>query len=391
MNGQRLRQLRLARGLSLDALAAALGGVVTKQALLKYEQGKAQPSAIVLSKLASVLGVKAASLYEQAAVQVEFIAYRKGSGLLKRDEDKIKSQVGLALEERIRLQERVQQANGIDVPVQSLPVGSLAEAEDRAGELRQHWKLGIDPIGNVTSVLEEHRVHVVEIDADEKFDGISAFAYDEDRHVAAAAVVTRRGLSGDRQRLSLTHELGHLVLKVAEDVDEEAAAFRFAGAFLAPEECVFREVGRRRVLIQWQELGLLKRQFGMSRQALMRRLRDLEVITPSYYRQWCIDISQMGYRKHEPDPLVPEQPQWFTRTVLRAVSEGLLSQEEAERMLGEKVSTETSLSLVERRAFLKLPMEERRRLMALQAEKMGSYYEENQDWKGLMEGELVDY
>ena len=35
----RLKQLRLARGLSLDELAAAMGGIVTKQALSKYELG----------------------------------------------------------------------------------------------------------------------------------------------------------------------------------------------------------------------------------------------------------------------------------------------------------------------------------------------------------------
>ena len=93
----------------------------------------------------------------------------------------------------------------------------------------------------------------------------------------------------------------------------------------------------------------------------------------------------------EPDPLTPEQPQWFPRTVLRALSEGLLSQEEAERMLGEKVTMETPLSLVERRALLKLPLEERRRVIARQAEKMAAYYEQNQDWKDLMEGDLVDY
>jgi Zn-dependent peptidase ImmA (M78 family)/DNA-binding XRE family transcriptional regulator len=391
MNGQRLRQVRLARGLSLDALAAALGGVVTKQALHKYEQGKAQPSAVVLSKLASTLGIKAASLYGEAKIRVEFIAYRKGSGLLKRDEDTIKSQVAMALEERIALQERVQEANAVAVPVQELRAGSLEEAEASADVLRQRWNLGTDPIGNVTSVLEQHGVHVVEIEATEKFDGISAVAYDEDDQVLAAAVVTRRGCPGDRQRLSLAHELGHVVLKVGKDVDEEAAAFRFAGAFLAPRDCMVREVGRRRIVIQWQELGLLKQQFGMSRQALMRRLKDLEIITPSYYRQWCIDISQMGYRKQEPDPLETERPQWLTRTVLRAVSEGLLSQEEAERMLGEKMSPETSLSLVERRAFLKLPMEERRRLLAMQAEKVAEAYEENPEWKDLMEGDLVDY
>ena len=59
---KRLKQLRLANGLSLEGLATRLGGFVTKQALSKYEQGKAKPSPVVLNKLASVLGVKAAIL-----------------------------------------------------------------------------------------------------------------------------------------------------------------------------------------------------------------------------------------------------------------------------------------------------------------------------------------
>jgi transcriptional regulator with XRE-family HTH domain len=69
MNSQRLKQLRLARGLSLDALAAKLGGIVTKQALSKYEQGKAKPSPRVLTQLASTLGVKAVHLFTEPELE----------------------------------------------------------------------------------------------------------------------------------------------------------------------------------------------------------------------------------------------------------------------------------------------------------------------------------
>jgi transcriptional regulator with XRE-family HTH domain len=55
MNGQRLKQLRLARGLSLQQLAEAMGGIVTKQALSKYEQDKDEPSARVLAALSEAL------------------------------------------------------------------------------------------------------------------------------------------------------------------------------------------------------------------------------------------------------------------------------------------------------------------------------------------------
>ena len=98
MIGQRLRQLRLARGLSLDALAAAIGGAVTKQALSKYEQGSARPSPVVLNKLAEALGVKAAYLWSEPGVEVEFVAYRKASALPKGEQLRVQALVTEGLE-----------------------------------------------------------------------------------------------------------------------------------------------------------------------------------------------------------------------------------------------------------------------------------------------------
>ncbi|MBW4506361.1 MAG: hypothetical protein KME64_07605 [Scytonematopsis contorta HA4267-MV1] len=52
---------------------------------------------------------------------------------------------------------------------------------------------------------------------------------------------------------------------------------------------------------------------------------------------------------------------------------------------------EESLSLEERKAFLKLPIAERRRIMEAQAEKMLSHYEEDSEWKELMAGDIIEY
>lgn len=390
MIGQRLRQLRLARGLSLEALAAEMGGIVTKQALSKYERGKAQPATVVLNKLAAVLGVKAAYLWSEPTIRVQFIAYRKGSGLPNREQTKVESYIRQELEERIRLQELTQQANGSDLPVQALHIETVEDAECAAETLRKQWNLGFDPIASVTGVLEDNLIHVLEIDANERFDGISAVAYDEQR-VAAAAVVVRRGVAGEHQRLNLTHELGHLVLNVPENVDEEKAAFRFGSAFLAPAAVVYREVGKKRAFIQTEELLLFKRRFGMSIQALLYRFRDLSIITKSYYKQWCMDVNRLGWRKQEPLEFPPEQRQWLRQNVLRALAEGMLTQEEAEGTLGEMVKIKQPLSLIERRAFMRLPLEERRHLLAEQAKKMASYYKQDTEWRKLQGGDLVDY
>jgi Zn-dependent peptidase ImmA (M78 family)/DNA-binding XRE family transcriptional regulator len=391
MIDQRLKQLRLARGLSLDALAAAIGGAVTKQALSKYERGKARPSPVVLNKLADALGVKAAYLWSEPAIEVDFIAYRKRSALPKKEQTRVEGLVAEVLETRVRLQELLGYTEEVDLPVQEVQIASAEEAEQAAQELRKRWQLGLDPIAELVDVLEHRFVHVLQIEAGEKFDGISAVAYDRDRRRRAVAVVTRQGVPGERQRLNLAHELGHLVLKVSPDVDQERAAFRFGAAFLAPAPVIRREVGNRRTFIQPQELLLLKRRFGLSLQALLFRLRDLAIIAESYYRQWCIDINRLGWRHHEPLDLSPEQPQWLHRSALRALAEGLISQEEAESIMGERIQADVPLPAVERRAFMKLPLEERRRLLAEQAEKLVAHYDQDSEWRDLEAGDFVDY
>ena len=48
-------------------------------------------------------------------------------------------------------------------------------------------------------------------------------------------------------------------------------------------------------------------------------------------------------------------------------------------------------SLPQRRAFLKLPLEERRRILAAQAQNAVPHYEHNSEWRDLGPGDLVEY
>ena len=62
MLGERLRRFRVAYGMSLGNLEAAIDGLVSSQTLLKYERGKLQPTATTLNQIASALGVKSAQI-----------------------------------------------------------------------------------------------------------------------------------------------------------------------------------------------------------------------------------------------------------------------------------------------------------------------------------------
>src|SRR2546423_14610726 len=91
----RIRQLRLARGLSLDELANAMGGIVTKQALSKYELGTSKPSAPVLNQLARALGVKAMELWTAPTLEVKFLGYRKRVSLPQRWQESFEANLSL--------------------------------------------------------------------------------------------------------------------------------------------------------------------------------------------------------------------------------------------------------------------------------------------------------
>lgn len=392
MIGRRLKQMRLARNLSLEALAAAMGGIVTKQAISKYENDRAQPSQVVLAKLAEVLGVKAAYLSQEPNINVEFIAYRKSPHLLKKEQKRVQNIIEQALEDRVRLQELSGQFDSSIIPVKKWRVNDLQDAECAAEELRAEWKLGLDPIFNTCTTLEEHGLAVIAVEANEKFDGISAIAYDDEHCVKTAAIVTRKNnIPGERQRLNMTHELGHVVLDIAENVDEESASFRFGAALLAPRERLIKEVGEKRALIEPEELLLLKQQFGLSMQALVYRLHDLEIINDSYYRQWWPMFDSFGWRRQEPNELPFEKPSWTRRTALRLLAEGIINQQYAEKVLGERIELTQPASVVQRRAFLKLPVEQRKQMLAEQAKRMTKYYEENAEWHNFTGGDIVEY
>jgi hypothetical protein len=230
-------------------------------------------------------------------------------------------------------------------------------------------------------MLEDHLVHVLELDGPENFDGISALVMDAHGKPKAAAVVSRKGVAGERQRLNLAHELGHVVLKPSKKVDEEKAAFRFAAAFLAPRLCIEREIGTRRTRIRLEELLILKRRFGISIQALLRRLLDLETIGDSQYKWWFMFLGKMHWRKDEPEPLNPETATWLKQAVHRSVAEGYITPEEGGKMLGEKLEAEAGPGMLRRRAFLKLPLEERRKILETQADKLQKHYEQADEWR----------
>jgi Zn-dependent peptidase ImmA (M78 family)/transcriptional regulator with XRE-family HTH domain len=361
----RIKTLRLSRGLTQDELVKNMGGIITKQALSKYELGKSTPSSTVAVSLAKALGVKTVALFSEPKFSVKFVAYRKGSQLGVMKQEQIEGMLAEEVQKRLEVQERL--GLGCNFLLKQQHVKSLEDAESAANYVRDVWDLGTDPIGNLTNVLEQRGVFVLTVEqAPERFHGISAFAYDVSNKVCGAGVAYKDGTVGERQRNTLSHELGHLVMNVHDSVDGEKAAHRFAGSLLAPAESLFNTLGNHRSHLDIEELRLLKQTFGVSMQALIYRAKDLSIITQNKCSELFQVFSKLGWRKNEPTPLPAEKPTMWQQLVTRALAEGQLTQEEASRW---RVETEKPIvsNFSNPREFMKLPLSERRKLLEKQA------------------------
>jgi len=385
----KIKQLRLANGWTLDELVAKIGGVVTKQAISKYEMGLIRPSVQVLTKIANAFNVKTIYLLKEPKYRMELIAYRKKSDLRKKEQIRIENCVKESLEERLHIQDLVSPLRIVNVSIRKFSVNRLEDVEEAADQMRLQWSIGKDQISSVVGILENNLVHVLEVNASDKFDGIAAVAYD-DGNIKGAAIVVRKGVPGERQRLNLAHELGHLVLKTSDAINEEKAAFRFGAAFLAPKEWILREVGTKRTALNLEELFILKKKLGMSIQALLYRLKDLEVISENYYSHCFRVLSSWGWKKEEPQPIPVEKTEWLKQNVYKAFAEGLMSQKEAEVYLGRKIEEKTPLSLEKIRSFMKLSLEDRKRILAEQAEKVSSYYKDDASRDSWQAGDFIE-
>ena len=155
----RIKHLRLAIGLSLEELAASMGGIITKQAISKYENNLAKPTHSVGAKLATALGVPPIELWREPLVNIQFVAYRKRASLTKTHQAHLEAFVSTKLEQRCRLQNACGPAP-FEVPLMQFPAPDERRAEEAAEKLRTKWRLGVDPIADMTAILEDHKVHV---------------------------------------------------------------------------------------------------------------------------------------------------------------------------------------------------------------------------------------
>ncbi len=336
MIGERIKQARLALGATLDEIATTLsesGTPITKAGLSKYEKGKSVPPQSFLVQLAKALVVKPSFFIAEPVYETAWHAFRKQSKLPKKLQAHVMASAEQAIELQLWLQSILHPGEKPTFPKRYI-VNGPADVEQAAAQLRRRWSLGQQTIGCLVETAESFGVIVIPhvgVERQREFDGLSGMINGQ-----FPVAVISTSVSDDRIRHTLAHELGHLAMNCgdASEKEEEVFAHRFASAFIVPEEVMRKELGSNRRNVSLREFAVLKQKHGLSMQGLIRRARDLDIISQGHYTSLFKQFSSLGWRKKEPVEFVSgETPKRLLQMVLRAVAEGIINEQKAEIIL----------------------------------------------------------
>ena len=289
--GQRLRLARQRAGLTQAQAAEEME--IARTTLVAIESGQRRVRMEELRQLAHSYGESVNVLTRPEATQVDLLQrfrprFRRAAG----SEGSALCQAAEALANLAKAEVELEAVLGIarvrsyppERPI--MPGDVRAQAESDAADIRHRLGLGMAPIRDMVSLLEIDlgiRVYIRPID----FGVSGAFAYDD---AVGACVLLNANHPRERRAQTAAHELGHFVScrRTAEVMfdglrqsREERYANAFASAFLTPARTVmerFTELTRGSGTLTRRHVILMAHIFGVSREALVRRLEELRQV-----------------------------------------------------------------------------------------------------------------
>jgi Zn-dependent peptidase ImmA (M78 family)/DNA-binding XRE family transcriptional regulator len=310
--GERVRTLRELLGLTQVRLAKVVG--VAQSWLSEVETGNREPDSEHINLIAAATGTPTSFFYVQpTTVPLDSLRFRKLASASKITRRRIHAFYG----ESYRVTEDLIKHSGY--PPATLPYASerqlrATDIEYFADLTRRNLSLAPDkPIPHLTRALERAGIATAPIvltDFDTGEIGSSGhhFGVSYWGGIGEPALIGYfPGSQGDRDRFTLAHELGHLVLHTfrPSSPDPEREANQFASALLLPRNRILTDLSERTALTGYARL---KATWGVSIQTLIMRGSDVGVIGETRKRSLFVQLSQYGWRKNEPVTVGQENP-----------------------------------------------------------------------------------
>jgi Zn-dependent peptidase ImmA (M78 family)/DNA-binding XRE family transcriptional regulator len=186
------------------------------------------------------------------------------------------------------------------------------DPEQIAQIVRATWLVPMGPVQNVTEAIENAGGIVVRMDFGTKqADAISEWI---PGFPPIFLINSDAGIPGDRMRLTLAHEIAHVVMHRFPNPEMEGQANSFAAEFLMPR----KQIKASLYNLSLSKLVQLKRIWKVSMAALIHRAFELKTITETQQRYLYINMAKRGYRMREPaEADVPTERPMLLNTLTR--------------------------------------------------------------------------
>ncbi len=320
-NGERLKIARMWRNLSAIQLADLTG--FSRQTISMLENGKLMnPEFTTVHKFSEKLEFPITFFLEKPKLNLnESTTYFRSLLTTNKkyrieQEEKIKfiALVYNMLSEYLEFEK----LNLPRIPANTTP-------QEAANILREYWKLGNKPIENIVYLAESNGLIVTDFEtATRDVDAFSHKIVSEDMETYLIGY-SKNKRTAARIHFDVAHEIGHILLhNWCEDLEciekeefkeIELQAHAFASAFLLPEEEFRKDASPYATnLAYYTEL---KKTWKVSIAAMIRRSKDLDIITADDYSRLMRNMQKQGIRKIEPldDELVTAEPSLLRQAI----------------------------------------------------------------------------
>ena len=305
-NGEMLSMARDRLSMTQKELSSRTN--ISQSIISKSEMGLYSPSPEQIKSFSSALSVTPVFFEYQSKSfsTLTPLLYRRRITVAKRELDKAFAIGNITVNQVDKMLEICQMFNKVSFPFldphEYNPADSIDGAKQIARAIRRFLGISSGPIESMVSILENNGVMIFyHDDFNDKIDGFTIFPTPQFPYI-----FVNSNFQGEKIRMTLAHELGHIVMHRYETPTCEEEAWAFASEFLAPETEFLRDISYRHSYTKINSFFQLKYKWKISVKAMVKRLVDLEIITERTARYLYSQLSP--YKKAEPYPIEVEQP-----------------------------------------------------------------------------------
>lgn len=315
----RLTMARELAGLRKRDLADAIDR--TAAAVSQYELGQSRPSGETLSRCAAALGVPV-SFFTTGRPHLRLDTASAHFRSLRSTTAHQRQQALAHVELLWELIDQLDQV--IELPPLDLgvPLGTHpGEPAVVAALVRASWEVPTGPVVHLVRTLERRGIVLTQLPG---VDAETIDAFSAALHGRPMIVLSRKG-NPMRQRFSVAHELGHLLLH-PEPAPGSRVHEREANTFAAELLMPAAEIrDRLPTPVDITALKEIADGYGVSVAALAYRGKDLGVYSESTLRRTMATLTKLGWRTEEPvsSRYPGERPELLTRAADLAAAHGL--------------------------------------------------------------------